>query len=156
VTIPHRLSTSAGEPHRQTSFDAPVLVVGGLLSGACSLGAALLFGSWADTGSGVGPTAAALDEAFGQLYGAAIGLAVGTASVAFAVRRGRRLLSGLFAGLFGYAIILAPALIVTAPNDVSAGESFFIAVFVAILLAPAVLAGAAVGAGIAGRYRRAR
>jgi hypothetical protein len=128
-----------------------VIVGGGLLSGALGLGLALLLRSRADTGSGVGPTAAALNDAFSQLYGAAIGLAVGTAIVAFAVRRSRRFVSGLFAGLLGYAIILAPALIISAPSDVSTGESISIAAFAAILLAPAVLLGAVVGALVAER-----
>jgi hypothetical protein len=73
------------------------------------------------------------------------------AIVAFAVRRSRRFVSGLFAGLLGYAIILAPALIISAPSDVSTGESISIAAFAAILLAPAVLLGAVVGALVAER-----
>jgi hypothetical protein len=94
-----------------------------------------------------------LSEAFSLLYGAAIGLAVGAAFVAFAARTGPRMLTGLIAGLLGYAITLAPALVVTAPNDVSLAESISTAAFAAILVAPAILLGAAVGAGIAG-YRR--
>jgi hypothetical protein len=150
VTTPNRLSVLRGpNGNGRSSVDAPVLVAGGVLSGALSVGAALLFAPWANTASDVGPTAASLEEAFGQLVGALIGLTVGTATVASAVRRGRRLLSGLFAGLLGYAIVLAPALIISAPSDVSTGESVFIAVFVAILLTPAMLVGAALGAGIA-------
>jgi hypothetical protein len=132
-------------------FDASVIATGGLLSGAFALGTALLLRSWLSTDSG--PTAAALSEAFSLLYGAAIGLAVGAAFVAFAARTGPRMLTGLIAGLLGYAITLAPALVVTAPNDVSLAESISTAAFAAILVAPAILLGAAVGAGIAG-YRR--
>jgi hypothetical protein len=162
VTIPNRFSKLwRSKGIGRSRFDAPVLVAGGLLSGALALGAALALRSWADAGSDVGPTAATLNEAFSLLYGAAIGLAVGAAFVAFAARRGPRVLSGLFAGLFGYAIVLAPALIVTAPSDVSTGESIVTAVLGAILLVPALLFGAAVSAGVAGRrttglYRRAR
>jgi hypothetical protein len=134
---------------------------GGLLSGPLALGAALVLRSWVDAGSDVGPTGATLDEAFSLLYGAAIGLAVGAASVAFASLSGRRILSGVLAGLVGYAVVLAPALIVTRPSDVSTGDTVVTAVLGAILLVPAVLAGAAVGAGIAGHreaglHRRAR
>jgi hypothetical protein len=150
--MPNRPST-VGRPNgiERPTLDARVIVGGGLLSGALGLGLALLLRSRADTGSGVGPTAAALNDAFSQLYGAAIGLAVGTAIVAFAVQRSRRFVSGLFAGLLGYAIILAPALIISAPSDVSTGESISIAAFAAILLAPAVLLGAVVGALVAER-----
>jgi peptidoglycan/LPS O-acetylase OafA/YrhL len=141
------------QPLRGRRFDTPVLVAGGLLSGVLGLGVALLLNSWAQTDSSrVGPTAATLDEAFSLLYGAAIGLAVGAASVAFVARRGPRVLSATFAGLLGYAVILAPALLVTAPSDVSSGETLGIAAFAAILLMPAVLAGAAVGAAMSG-YR---
>jgi hypothetical protein len=160
VTIPNRLSplwgsNGIGRPR----FDVPVLAAGGLLSGALALGTALLLRSWVDAGSDVGPTAATLNEAFSLLYGAAIGSAVGAAFVAFAARRGPRVLSALFAGLFGYAIVLAPALIVTASSDVSIGESIVTVLLGAILLVPALLFGAAVGAGIAGHreaglYRR--
>jgi hypothetical protein len=57
-------------------------------------------------------------------------------------------------GLFGYVIILAPVLMVTAPSDVSTGESASEAVTAAVLLLPAALLGAVVGAGIAGRSGR--
>jgi hypothetical protein len=141
------------------SFDTATIATGGLLSGALALGTALLLRSSLSTDSG--PTAATLSEAFSLFYGAAIGLAVGAAFIAFATRTGPRTLTGLIAGLLGYAIVLAPALIVTAPDDVSLAESFSIAAFAAILLAPAILLGAAVGSRIAGYrktglYRRSR
>ena len=80
-------------------------------------------------------------------------MAVGTAFVALAARTGPRILTGLFAGLVGYAGILAPALIVTAPNEVSVAESTSIAAFAAVLVTPTILLGAAVGAHLA-RYRK--
>jgi hypothetical protein len=69
---------SAGQPTPTRRLDAPLLVVGGLISGALGLGAALLLRSSVDTRS-AGPTAAALNDAFSLLYGGAAGLAVGTA-----------------------------------------------------------------------------
>jgi hypothetical protein len=117
------------------------------------LGVAVLIRSWAETDS-AGPTAATLDEAFSLLCGAAIGLAVGTAFVAFVARRGPRVLSAIVAGLFGYAVVIAPALLVTAPGDVSPGETLGIAAFAAILVMPAMLAGAAVAAAMSGSRRR--
>jgi hypothetical protein len=146
-------------PKRQ--FDIALIVVGGLLSGVLALATALLFGSWLDSGSGAGPTAATLNEAFSQLYGADAGLAVGAAFVAFAARTDASFLTGVLAGLFGYGVVLAPALVVTAPSDLSLAEAIETAALVAILVAPAVLLGAAAGAVIArrrrtGLYRRPR
>jgi len=87
------------------------------------------------------------------LYGAAIGLAVGSALVALTARIGSRTLAGAIAGLLGYGCILAPVLIATAPSDVSFEESIEFVVFAAILLTPAILPGAGVGARMAG-YRK--
>jgi hypothetical protein len=142
-------------------FDIALIVVGGLLSGVLSLATAVLFDSWLGSGSGAGPTAATLNEAFSKLYGADAGLAVGAAFVAFASRTDASLLTGVLAGLFGYGLVLAPALVVTAPSDISLPEAIEIAAFVAILVAPAVLLGAAAGAVIArrrdtGLYQRPR
>jgi hypothetical protein len=81
VTIPNRSEAHESNGINRHS-DMLVLFGGGVLSGALGLGGAVLFGSWADTGSGVGPTAASLNEAFSNLLGAAIGLALGSALVA--------------------------------------------------------------------------
>jgi hypothetical protein len=135
------------------------MAIGGVLSGALALGTALLFRFWLSTDGG--PTAATLSEAFSLLYGAAIGLTVGAAFVAFGARTGPRVLTGSIAGQPGYTFVLAPVLIVTAPNDVSVGESLSAAVFAAILLTPVIALGAAVGARVRGYretgfYRRSR
>jgi hypothetical protein len=144
---------------RRGSFDTSFIAIGGVLSGALALGTALLFRFWLSTDGG--PTAATLSEAFSLLYGAAIGLTVGAAFVAFGARTGPRVLSGSIAGLLGYTFVLAPVLIVTAPNDVSVGESLSAAAFAAILVTPAIALGAAVGARVRGYretgfYRRSR
>lgn len=144
---------------RSGSFDTSFIAVGGVLSGALALGTAVLFRVWLSTDGG--PTAATLSEAFSLLYGAATGLAVGSALVALAARTGPRTLTGAVAGLVGYGVILTPVLIVTAPSDVSVAESIEFVAFAAILVAPAILLGAAVGARMAGYrnrgiYRRSR
>jgi hypothetical protein len=146
-----RVSVRRLTPSRR--IDAPLIVVGGLISGALGLGAALLLRSSVDTRS-AGPTAAALDDAFGLLYGAALGLAVGTAVVALAARMGPRIVTGLLAGLLGYGAVLAPVLVATRPSDVSTSESISTAAFAAILVTPAILLGAVVGGAIASRRRR--
>lgn len=132
-------------------LDMPVIAAGGLASGALSLGAALLAKALAST-EGVGPTAATLSDAFSLFLGAAVGLAVGSASVAFVARTGPRILAGLSAGLLGYALIVTPTLIATAPGDVSVPESISAAALAAALVTPFILLGATVGAGIRG-YR---
>jgi hypothetical protein len=76
-------------------------------------------------------------------------------------RTGPRIVTGLIAGLLGYAFILAPTLIATAPSDVSVPESISTAALAAALVTPAILLGATVGAGIRGYrttdpYRRPR
>ena len=88
-------------------LDVSVIAAGGLASGALALGTALLLRASVST-KGVGPTAATLSDAFSLLFGAAIGLAAGSASVAFAARTGPRVLTGLIAGLLGYALSSRP------------------------------------------------
>ena len=132
-------------------LDTPVIAAGGLASGALSLGTALVLKASGST-EGVGPTAATLSDAFSLLFGAAIGLAAGSASGCLVARTGPRILGGLIAGLLGYALILAPTLIATAPSDVSVPESISTAALAAALVTPFILLGATVGAGIRG-YR---
>lgn len=144
---------SVGRLTPRRRLDAPLIVVGGLISGALGLGAALLLETSVDTRS-AGPTAAALNDAFSLLYGAAAGLAVGTAVVAFAARVGPKIVTGLLSGLLGYAAVLAPVLIATRPSDVSISESISTAAFAAILVTPAILLGAAVGRAVASLRRQ--
>jgi hypothetical protein len=147
----HRVSVGRPTPKRR--LDAPLIVIGGLVSGTLGLGAALLLRSSGNTRS-AGPTAAALNDAFSLLYGAAIGLAVGTAVVALAARVGPKIITGLLSGLLGYAAVPVPVLIATRPSDVSLLESISTAAFAAILVTPAILLGAALGGAIASRRRR--
>ena len=141
-----------GEAPRR-HFDTSLIIVGGLLSGGLGLATAVLFNSWLESDSGTGPTAATLNEAFSQLYGADVGLAVGAACVAFAAGTEGPVQTGLLAGLFGYVVVLAPALVLTAPSDVAVADSIEIAAFVALLVTPAILLGAVVGAVLAGRRK---
>jgi hypothetical protein len=60
---------------------------------------------------------------------------------------------GPIAVLLGYALILAPTLIATAPSDVSVPESISTAALGTALITPAILLGAAIGAGFAD-YRK--
>jgi hypothetical protein len=134
-----------GDGRRDGGFDTSFVAIGGILSGALALGAALL-------STDGGPTAAALSEGLSLLYGAAVGLAVGAALIAFGARAGPPVLTGSIAGLIGYSFVLVPVLIVTGPDDVSYGESFSTAAFVAVLVAPAIALGAVVGARVRGYW----
>ena len=140
---------------RGSRFDLPVVTVGALGSGGVGVGLAVLFGSWADTGPGVGPTAAALDEGFSQLLGAMLGLAAGAAAVAALARRGSRIAGGIAAAVAGWAVVLTPVLVATGPNDVSTGDSLSVAVLVLFLALPIVVLGALIGAAVRARERRA-
>ena len=133
-------------------LDAPLIVAGGLGTGLLGLGAALLLRASVDTGS-AGPTAATMAEAFSLLYGAAAGLALGTAVVTVMARAGPRIVTGLLAGLLGYVAVLAPVLVATRPSDVSVPDAVGTAAFAAILVTPAILLGAAVGAAVAASLR---
>jgi hypothetical protein len=141
-----------GDGRRDGGFDTSFVAIGGVMSGALALGAALLFKSLLSTDGG--PTAAALSEGLSLLYGAAVGLAVGAALIAFGARAGPPVLTGSIAGMIGYSFVLVPVLIMTGPDDVSYGESFSTAVFVAVLVAPAIALGAVVGARVRGYQPR--
>jgi hypothetical protein len=133
---------------RNPRFDIPVLAVGGLASAALGvgLGTALLYVSRSNTGPDVGPTAATLNDAFSTVSGAALGLLVGSGLTAFLARRGPRIMTGVLAGALAYAAVLVPVVVWTGPSDVSAGESFGLALVLGIPLGICALIGAIVGA----------
>jgi len=145
-----RSGVSVGRPTPKRRLDAPLIVIGGVISGE-ELRSAFGLGS---TPVPLGPTAATLNDAFGLLYGAAAGLAVGIAVVAFSARIEPKIVTGLFSGLLGYVAVVAPVLIATRPSDVSTSESISTAALAAILVTPAILFGAAVGGAIASRRGR--
>src|SRR5437764_9396074 len=107
----------------------------------------------------VGPTSAALDEAFSSFFGAGIGLALGSALCALLIRRGSPLLSGLLAGVAAYVLVLAPVLVytddVSLAEDVSPGGLGFLA-FLLLPFGVFALLGATVGGFIASVLHRDR
>jgi hypothetical protein len=136
---------------RPSRSEIALVVLGGVAAGGLAVGLAVLFGTWAPgEGPDVGPTAATLDEAFLELLGAAVGLGVGAAVVA--ARATAPVRAALAAGTVGFVAVVLPVFAATAPSDVSGGETASAAGLLALLLTPAVLAGAALGAG----YRNAR
>lgn len=140
---------------RDPRFDLPVLAVGGLASALLSVAGAtgLLYLSRSSTGPNVGPTAATLDDAFSTLFGAALGLLAGSCLTACFARRGSRMVTGIFAGLFAYAAVLIPVVVLTGPSDVSTGESFSLALAVGVPLGLAVVIGSMIGAALGASHR---
>ena len=133
---------------RDPRIDLPVLAVGSLLSAALSVGlaTALLYISRTNTGPGVGPTAATLDDAFSTFFGAALGLLAGSGLTAAFARRGSQVATGVVAGFLAYASVLIPVVVATGPSDVGAGESFGFALVLGVPLGLCVLIGSMVGA----------
>jgi hypothetical protein len=96
----------------------------------------------------VGPTGAALGDAFAWIVGACLGLLAGSCLASLLVRRGSHFFAGVFAGVAGFWIGVAPYVLLTAPSDVSVSDAlgFVLIVFVPGLLF--VTAGAALGTGV--------
>jgi hypothetical protein len=140
---------------RNPRFDLPVFAVGAIASAVLSVGLAtgLLYLSRTSTGPSVGPTAATLNDAFSTLLGAVLGLLLGSGLTACFARRGSRMVTGLLAGFFAYAAVLIPVVILTGPNDVSAGESFGLALALGVPLGLAILIGSMIGAGLGASHR---
>jgi len=64
--------------------------------------------------------------------------------------------SGIIAGVAAYAGVLIPVTVMTAPSDVSAGESLSFALFFGIPLGIAVLLGSIAGSAIGAGYHGLR
>lgn len=93
----------------------------------------------------VGPTSAALSDAFSWIAGACLGLAVGSLATAVFVRRGSRLGSGIVVGVLAFFVGVAPYSWLTASSDVSTGDNLGFLVIVFIPAVMLVTVGAALG-----------
>jgi predicted membrane channel-forming protein YqfA (hemolysin III family) len=138
-------------PQDQVRIAGSAIVVAAL--GVATAAAFLHFFPRADN---VGPTAAALADAFAWILGACLGLLVGSAAAALLARLRSPFFGGVFAGVMGFWIGVAPYVLLTAPSDVSFSDAFF---FVIVIFGPgllSVMAGAALGAALGWVLRRAR
>jgi hypothetical protein len=93
----------------------------------------------------VGPTSAALSDAFSWLAGTCLGLAIGGFATAMLVRRGSRLGSGIVVGVLAFFVGVVPYSWLTASSDVSTSDNLG---WLVIVFIPAVLLvafGAALG-----------
>jgi hypothetical protein len=93
----------------------------------------------------IGPTSAALSDAFSWIAGACLGLALGSFVAAVLVRHGSRLGSGMVAGVLGFFVGVVPYLLLKAPSDTSTGDDIVFLVFVFIPVLLLVVLGAGLG-----------
>jgi hypothetical protein len=111
---------------------------------AVAMAAAFLYRS--ATTPHVGPTSAALSGAFHELAGTCLGLAIGSFAAAMFVRRGSRLGSGIVVGVLAFLVGVVPYSWLTAPSDVTTGDSLGWLVIVFIPAMTLVTLGAVLGA----------
>jgi hypothetical protein len=111
---------------------------------AVAMAAAFLYHS--STTPHVGPTSAALSDAFSELAGACLGLAIGSFAAALFVRRGSRLGSGIVAGVLAFFVGIVPYSWLTASSDVTNSDILGWLVVVFIPAGMLVTLGAALGA----------
>jgi hypothetical protein len=133
---------------RQRPFDGPRIVISAVATAGLGVAMAALFVHYYPRTNDVGPTSAALGDAFTWIFGACVGLLIGSAATAFFVRRGSRFFAGMFAGIGGFWVGVMPYVVLTAPSDVSFSDALGFAV---IVFGPGfvfVAAGAAVGDGL--------
>jgi hypothetical protein len=96
----------------------------------------------------VGPTAAALGDAFAWILGACVGLLVGSAATALFVRGGSCFFAGIFTGIAGFWIGVLPYLVWTTPADVSLSDALAFAVIVFVPGFVFATLGAGIGAAL--------
>jgi len=128
--------------------DGPRIVLATGATAGLSVAIAEAFVHYYPRPNDVGPTGAALEDAFSWILGACVGLLVGSAATVLFVRRGSRFFAGMVAGVAGFWVGVVPYIVLTGPPDVSFSDNLGFAV---IVFAPGLLfvaAGAASGAGL--------
>ena len=126
-------------------FDVSRIAILTAATAALSVGMAAAFLYHSSRTSHVGPTSAALSDAFSRLGGACLGLAIGAVATAMVVRRGSRLGSGIIAGVIAFFVGVVPYSWLTAPSDVSTSDNVGWLVVVFIPAVMLVTVGAALG-----------
>lgn len=126
-------------------FDGLRLVAATALTAGLGVAVAAVFLHSYPRANDVGPTVAALGDAFAWIFGASLGLAIGSIATVLFVRAGSRFFAGFLAGVVGFWIGVMPYLVATAPSDVSSAAALG---FSFVAFAPAlvfVTVGSAVG-----------
>ena len=135
-------------PDERRPFDGSRIVLSALVTAGLSVAGAAAFLHYYPRANDVGPTAAALGDAFAWILGACVGLLIGSAATALFVRSGSSFFAGLFAGIAGFCVGVVPYLVLTASSDVSLSDALG---FALLVFAPGfvfVAAGAALGTGL--------
>jgi|1186.fasta_scaffold1175694_1 hypothetical protein len=132
----------------QRLLDGPRLVVSAVGTAGLGVATAALFVHYYPRTTDVGPTAAALGDAFTWILGACVGLLIGSAATSFFVRRGSCFFAGMLAGIGGFWVGVLPYVGLTAPSDVSFSDALGFAVIAFVPAFVFVAAGAAMGAGL--------
>ena len=132
-------------------FDGSRIAILAAFTAALAVGVAAAFLYHSSRTPRVGPTSAALSDAFSQLAGACLGLAIGAFAAAMLVRRGSRLGSGIIAGVIAFFLGVAPYSWLTASSDVSTSDNVGWLVVVFIPAFMLVTVGAALGEVLGGK-----
>jgi len=126
-------------------FDRWRIVIATAVTAALAVGLAEAFLYHSSRSPHVGPTSAALSDAFYWLAGCCLGLAIGSFATAMLVRRGSRLGSGVVVGVLAFLVGVVPYSWLTAPSDVSTSDNLGWLVIVFIPAVMLVTFGAALG-----------
>jgi hypothetical protein len=140
--------TTDGGVVKRPSFDGLRIVVSAVATAGLGVAMAAAFVHYYPRTSDVGPTAAALGDAFTWIFGACVGLLIGSAATSFFVRRGSCFFAGMLAGIGGFWVGVLPYVGLTAPSDVSFSDALGFAVIAFVPAFVFVAAGAAMGAGL--------
>jgi hypothetical protein len=131
--------------NRTRQFDGWRIAISTAVTAALAVGMAAAFLYHSSRTPHVGPTSAALSDAFSQLAGACLGLAIGGFVTAMLVRRGSRLGSGIAVGVIAFFVGAVPYSWLTASSDVSISDNLGWLVVVFIPAVTLVTFGAALG-----------
>ena len=129
-------------------MDGPRIVLSVLVTAGLGVAGAAAFLHFYPRANDVGPTAAALGDAFAWILGACLGLLIGSAATALFVRGGSSFFAGIFAGIAGFLVGVVPYLVLTAPSDVNLSDTLGFALLVFVPGFVFVTAGAAIGAAL--------
>jgi hypothetical protein len=137
-------------PDGRRPFDGPRIVLSVLVTAGLGAAGAAAFLHFYPRANDVGPTAAALGDAFAWILGACVGLLLGSAATTLFVRSGSSFFAGIFAGIAGFLVGVVPYLVLSVPADVSLSD----ALGFAVVAFPPAFVFAAAGAGIGAALQR--
>ncbi len=137
-------------------FDCRRLAIATMVAAGLAVGLGALLLHQSSQTPRIGPTSAALSDGLSLLVGQCLGLAFGSLLGAVAVRRGLRFVSGVAVGVAAFLVGVTPYTLLTAPSDVSTGDTLGWLVIVSVPAGVLVLIGAGLGAVTRGSWATAR